>query len=85
MWQHVAGISSRASAYLQADRTNIRLEVLGPAPAPLDRLCDRYRWQVLLKGRQIDELHRVCSGVLDKAGLLTAGIHAYPSMWIPKI
>jgi primosomal protein N' (replication factor Y) (superfamily II helicase) len=48
-------------------------ETLGPAPAPLDRLCDRYRWQVLLKGIQLDELHGVCGGVLDKAGLLTAG------------
>jgi primosomal protein N' (replication factor Y) len=26
------------------------LEVLGPAPAPLARLRDRYRWQVLLLG-----------------------------------
>jgi primosomal protein N' (replication factor Y) len=49
-------------------------EVLGPAPAPLDRLCDRYRWQVLLKGKQLDELHAVCNGALDKAGLATGDV-----------
>lgn len=25
--------------------------ILGPAPAPLERLRERYRWQILLKGR----------------------------------
>ncbi len=49
------------------------LEVLGPAPAPIDRLCDRYRWQVMIKGRQVEELHRVCSGVVIMAKRLTAG------------
>ncbi len=49
------------------------LEVLGPAPAPLDRLCDRYRWQVLVKGRRVDELHRVCRGIVNMARGLAAG------------
>jgi primosomal protein N' (replication factor Y) len=49
------------------------LEVLGPAPAPIDRLCDRYRWQVMIKVRQVEELHRVCSGVVIMAKRLAAG------------
>jgi primosomal protein N' (replication factor Y) len=32
-------------------------EVLGPAPAPLVRLRDKYRYQLLLKGRELDSLH----------------------------
>ena len=32
-------------------------EILGPAPAPLTRLRDRYRWQVLLKGERVEALH----------------------------
>jgi primosomal protein N' (replication factor Y) len=32
-------------------------EVLGPAPAPLTRLRDRYRWQILLKGERLETLH----------------------------
>ena len=33
-----------------------RLEILGPAPAPIERLRNRYRWQILLKGSQIGPL-----------------------------
>ena len=40
------------------------VEILGPAPSPLDRLRDRYRWQVLLKGVCQDDLHAVCHQVV---------------------
>lgn len=33
--------------------------VLGPAPSPLDKIKDNYRWQVLLKGSS-DELGQLC-------------------------
>ena len=33
--------------------------LLGPAPAPLSRLRNRYRWQLLLKGANLGGLHRV--------------------------
>lgn len=32
------------------------VEVLGPAPAPLDKIRDRYRWQVLLKAGDSESL-----------------------------
>ncbi len=32
-------------------------EILGPAPAPLTRLRDRYRWQILIKGERVEVLH----------------------------
>jgi primosomal protein N' (replication factor Y) len=32
-------------------------EVLGPAPAPLTRLRDKYRWQILVKGERLEVLH----------------------------
>ena len=57
----------------EGGRSQSGLEVLGPAPAPLDRLCDRYRWQVLLKGRRVDELHRVCRGIVEMAKGFAAG------------
>ncbi len=33
--------------------------VLGPAPSPLDKIKDNYRWQILLKGSS-DELSEIC-------------------------
>ncbi len=49
------------------------IEVLGPAPSPLDRLRDLYRWQVLLKGWYQDDLHLVCDQVLTRQSELTQG------------
>ena len=64
----IAGICLSAGGQSQTG-----LEVLGPAPAPIDRLCDRYRWQVMIKGPQVEELHKVCRGVVNMARRLTAG------------
>ncbi len=50
-----------------------RVEVLGPAPAPIDRIRDRYRWQVLLKGMESTPLHEVCRKLLDKQSTLAKG------------
>ena len=36
-----------------------RVEVLGPATAPLGKVRGRYRWQILLKGTNRQELHRL--------------------------
>ena len=33
-----------------------KIEILGPAPAPIEKLRNRYRWQLLLKGKQISSL-----------------------------
>jgi primosomal protein N' (replication factor Y) len=33
------------------------IAILGPAPAPLEKLRNMFRWQVLLKADQLDPLH----------------------------
>ena len=33
-----------------------QIEILGPAPAPIEKLRNRYRWQLLLKGKQSSTL-----------------------------
>ena len=37
-------------------RTRETIEILGPAPAPIEKLRNRYRWQLLLKGKQSSSL-----------------------------
>lgn len=39
--------------------------MLGPAPAPLEKLRDSYRWQILLKSGRLPELHGVTDWVLS--------------------
>jgi primosomal protein N' (replication factor Y) len=59
-------------------------EILGPAPAPLMRLRDRYRWQILLKGEKLELLHGVMHSFegeiasLGKAGKVKISIDVDP-------
>ncbi len=50
-----------------------KVEVLGPAPSPIDRIRDRYRWQVLLKGQEAPVLHKICSKLMEHYSTLTKG------------
>jgi len=36
----------------QGPKMQEQIEILGPAPAPIERLRSRYRWQILLKGKK---------------------------------
>ncbi len=45
------------------------IEILGPAPSPLDRLHDKFRWQMLLKGTSIESLHNLCATVQESTKL----------------
>jgi len=40
--------------------------ILGPAPAPLERLRRRYRWQVLLRGHQGAAVRRAARLARDR-------------------
>jgi primosomal protein N' (replication factor Y) len=42
------------------------VELLGPIEAPLPRIAREYRWQILLKGRQINALHRFVRQLLHE-------------------
>jgi primosomal protein N' (replication factor Y) len=44
------------------------VEVLGPAPAVVARVQNRWRWQVLLRGDRVAALRRVATGVLGSVG-----------------
>ena len=39
------------------------VEILGPAPSPIDRVKKNYRWQVMLKAASVDVLDALCSYV----------------------
>lgn len=53
-----AAQSAQLLTHLKA-RLNLRVEILGPAPAPLHRLRGRFRYQILLKAAQRAELRRL--------------------------
>jgi primosomal protein N' (replication factor Y) len=57
------------------------IEVLGPAPAPIEKLRNRYRWQILLKGKQsppLRELARQARALLSRTRAVRLHIDVDP-------
>ena len=44
-------------------KEHLAIETLGPAPAPLDKIKDNYRWQILLKGKNLEQMHALCTAI----------------------
>ncbi|MBI4488331.1 MAG: primosomal protein N', partial [Deltaproteobacteria bacterium] len=42
-----------------------QIEILGPAPAPIEKLRSRYRWQILLKGKKGPPLLEFANGARE--------------------
>jgi len=53
----VAEVAREWAAFLR-QKSQRAFGVLGPAQAPLEKIKDNYRWQVLLKGRSSGPMHR---------------------------
>lgn len=49
------------------------VEILGPAPAPLMRLKDQNRWQVMIKSSRIADLHRLCRRLQERFAEICPG------------
>jgi primosomal protein N' (replication factor Y) len=69
----IGAICRTYAQYLAAGPKRPPVEILGPAPSPLDRLRDRYRFQVLLKGTSQEDLHAVCDQVVTRQSEVTSG------------
>ncbi|MEG6522149.1 primosomal protein N' [Desulfotomaculum sp. 1211_IL3151] len=51
----------------ETDLSNI--DILGPAPAGITRINDRYRWQLLLRGPVSRDLRKIVTLVLEQLGI----------------
>ena len=64
--EFAAKVASEARKWCNSGRHDSPLQVLGPAPAPIERIRDIFRWQILLKGDNITELHNLVQYILTK-------------------
>jgi len=46
------------------------IEVLGPAPAPIEKIRNLWRWHLILKGRNAKELRRTAKEIVNKLDLI---------------
>ncbi len=56
--------SQNVAAFLHQHNTEGKVELLGPSPAPLVRLRDRTRWQLMMKSSDTAAAHRLCGALL---------------------
>jgi primosomal protein N' (replication factor Y) len=54
---HARLLGDQCRQLIQADPAYAGLEVLGPIEAPLVRIADQFRWQLLVKGGKVRQLH----------------------------
>jgi len=62
-------LAERGSAWIRrliAAQGMAGLSVIGPAPCPVERIKNRWRWHVLLKAEQAGELTRVARYFLER-------------------
>jgi primosomal protein N' (replication factor Y) len=63
----VAVIGARAREMALA-MTGEKMDVIGPAESPLSRIRGRYRWQLLLRGKESGPLHLLAQRLIEGAG-----------------
>jgi primosomal protein N' (replication factor Y) len=51
-----------------------KVEVIGPAESPIARIKARYRWQLLLKGKDARAVHDLARDIISKASVSTLDI-----------
>jgi primosomal protein N' (replication factor Y) len=71
--ENVRDAAARLTTMARKFQNRSEPEILGPAPAPLTRIRDRYRWQILLKGEKIDFLHGFLNNLAGEIPGLTKG------------
>ena len=71
--QTVAGQAEAAARLLAQLKSElkVRVEILGPAPSPIYRLRNRFRRQILLKGSNRTDLHRLISCWRHQAAVIS--------------
>ena len=66
----VQAAAEKVAAFLRGHQWGNRVEILGPSPAPLLKLKDRTRWQLLLKSKNQAVLHELCEALLAEKNRL---------------
>ncbi len=63
-WQGAQSVGMLARDLARHARSSEKVEVIGPAEAPLAKIRGRYRWHLLLKGNDSRMLHSLAQGIL---------------------
>ncbi len=76
--------SHLASALMKAKKEE-KVQILGPSPAPLARVKGQCRWQVALKGANIENLRRILRPILKREKTLTRYSNVFISVDVDPV
>jgi primosomal protein N' (replication factor Y) len=62
--------ATAVTTFLHGHKWGNKVDILGPSPAPLVKLKDRTRWQLLLKSQYPSVLHELCEALLAEKNKL---------------
>lgn len=76
----IAALKADLDAIRKKERRFQRIDVMGPTRSPIEKIRGRYRWQILLKGKEISPLHELARAILglEKAGSLRIAVDVDP-------
>ena len=60
-----AQLLGKLAKKLSARQGNIA-EIIGPAESPLAKIRGRFRWQMLIKGKDVNALHQIAREIINK-------------------
>jgi len=73
----VGAVAARVATSLGRLAKPASMRILGPAPAPIERIKRRYRWQVVLKAQELNEMRAALSAMRAEtaAAAAEANVH----------
>lgn len=63
----------KVKRFIAPEYTGNGLELLGPAPAPLAKVKDQYRWQLLIKSNNYEQLRKMLTALCNEEKALKLG------------
>jgi len=73
----VARVADAVAASLARAASPEGIRVLGPAPAPIERIKQRYRWQVMIKSRELRPMRAALASMRSEVGPQAERDHVY--------
>ncbi|HEY6394273.1 MAG TPA: primosomal protein N' [Candidatus Binataceae bacterium] len=64
----VSALAAAAAKVLARSASPEKMQVLGPAPAPIERIKRRYRWQVMVKSRELNTMRGALGAMRAELG-----------------
>ena len=62
----IKNVSSKIYQYLEKRLNKEEFKVLRPMPCPIDKIQNRYRWRIIIKGRMTEEANEILNACLKE-------------------